>query len=315
MRIHFYISFLLSLILLSSCKNERVDYPWREINIPTEYDLTDIHFMNDNEGFISAGETWEYGEILHTTDGGTNWTATPVSDYIIKGLDADENGNIQSCGHVGQFSKNFPYDNYTINTYYQHDDLAIKPDGSRTILIAGQAFNSSYITILDENVQIMSIDSFDRDLESITYIDDNLVMACGSGLVIRSEDNGQTWIPLPLTGEFFKEVQFPTENIGYMCGFGGSILKSTDKGRNWEYIRNGDRLLVSDKRFTSLDFENEDHGYIVGLNGLCWRTTDGGASWEIIKGLKGYDFTGVHVREEKALLIANDGKLIEIIHP
>ncbi|MGB1216655.1 MAG: YCF48-related protein [Saprospiraceae bacterium] len=309
-----YISFLFTLILFSSCEKEKVNYPWQEINIPSDYDLTDIHFINNTEGFISSGETWEHGEILNTTDGGISWSNTVLSDFIIKGLDSDRDGTIQSCGHVGYYSKNFPYSNHTLPTYHQYDDLAVKPDGSQTVLIAGQAFNYSHITLLDENVQVISVDSFDRDMEVITYIDDNTIMACGSGLVIRSEDNGNTWNPLSLTGEFFKGISFPTETTGYMCGFGGSILKSTDGGQNWDYLRNGDKLLVSDKRFTALDFEDENHGYVVGLNGLCWRTIDGGNSWKIIKGLKDYDFTGVHVMQNKAFLIAFDGKLIEIIH-
>jgi hypothetical protein len=58
-------------------------------------------------------------------------------------------------------------------------------------------------------------------------------------------------------------------------GYGGTILKTTDSGNNWEIQISGTSGILASVHFTS-----SNNGWISGENGIILRTTDGGTNWE-----------------------------------
>jgi len=55
----------------------------------------------------------------------------------------------------------------------------------------------------------------------------------------------------------------------------GTILRTTDGGRNWN-LRNPDTTLVN---FTAVTFIDNNTGIVVGEGGAIYKTTDGGLTW------------------------------------
>ncbi len=309
--------FIISILFISACKREKVELPWTEIELPTENRLTDIYFSELVGGFITAGKDWEVGEILLTVDGGDTWQSSQIFDKLISGIDGDEIGYPYLTGYSGYYGNYNPaintWNNYQYLTFSPYDDISTW-DGNTIFTVSGEAYIKGAITKGDAYGNMFYNKEFDHDFEAIDHADENNITVCGYGQILHSSDQGENWTALPYTGDFFKDVHFPSKEVGYICGFSGSILKSTNSGATWKFLRDGDKLLVPDKRFNALHFESEEHGYLVGNNGLCWRTTNGGKKWQVLKKLPHYDFTGVFVFDTHAFIIAEEGKLIRVEH-
>lgn len=309
------LTFLFVILLCSACKKERVEFPWTATKLPTEYALSDVRFINPNEGFVTSGLDWTKGEIFFTLDGGTNWELGEESDFRFSALDTDINGDIHAIGYVGKYVKKDAsgWESQFVNVYDPFDDIATW-DGHIKFIVSGGIYSNGTISKIDYWGNVLSRDTFENSFEAVDFIDETHAIASGYGQVWRTDDIGVSWYPLDISGDYFKDVQFPTSEVGYICGYSGSILKSTDGGYTWNSLRNGDKILVKDKRFNALHFEDAQHGYMVGNNGLCWRTVNGGRHWQVVKKLPPYDFTGVFVVDDRAFLASQEGFLVTVIH-
>jgi photosystem II stability/assembly factor-like uncharacterized protein len=84
-------------------------------------------------------------------------------------------------------------------------------------------------------------------------------------------------------------VYFQSENLGFITCYDGSILKSTDGGKNWRQVENKTTLPLY-----GISFINEQVGFAVGGKSNCGgtgckvpgylmlKTTDGGETWDSI---------------------------------
>lgn len=100
--------------------------------------------------------------------------------------------------------------------------------------------------------------------------------------IYTSSDFGETWIQRPVSGlrneggRYFERLQMVTESIGYIVGFKGNIVKTTDGGSSWRVLPPPNNSLMS---LHDLSFITTEKGWIVGDSGVVYRTTDGGMSW------------------------------------
>jgi len=74
------------------------------------------------------------------------------------------------------------------------------------------------------------------------------------------------------TTDFLTGIHFPSPNVGFVVGIGGTILKTTDIGETWNTVYSN-----TNASFKSVYFINESIGFAVGNNML--KTIDGGNSW------------------------------------
>ena len=85
--------------------------------------------------------------------------------------------------------------------------------------------------------------------------------------------------PLP-QGNSINAVQYVTDDLFWACGFGGTLIKSTDGGNNWEVILLPEKLTVYD-----VFFINEQKGWVTtgADNGpfKIFLTTNGGNVWSV----------------------------------
>jgi photosystem II stability/assembly factor-like uncharacterized protein len=152
-------------------------------------------------------------------------------------------------------------------------------------------------------------------LLDVTTAGQRLVAVGERGVVVLSDDGGQTWrqskVPtsVSLTG-----VAFPSPTQGWAIGHAGIVLHSRDGGETWakqldgveaarlaldaahtaaaqagpgnedaqRQVQAAQRLVDDgpDKPFLDLAFEDERHGFVVGAYNLIFRTEDGGQTWQ-----------------------------------
>ena len=70
-----------------------------------------------------------------------------------------------------------------------------------------------------------------------------------------------------------QDVHFPSDSVGYIVGYYGITLRSTDMGSSWDIVHKD-----SAKTFHSVFFIDENTGFAAG--GSLYKTNDGGVNWE-----------------------------------
>ncbi len=95
----------------------------------------------------------------------------------------------------------------------------------------------------------------------------------GSGLVIRSEDGGQTFTPSSPATTTLNGVYFLDELEGWAVGNSGIAIHTTDGGGHWTQTTPGALAL------NSVYFADANHGWMVGDAGKILHTSNDGASW------------------------------------
>ncbi|AYC32327.1 BNR domain-containing protein [Pseudomonas cavernae] len=147
---------------------------------------------------------------------------------------------------------------------------------------------------------------------------ERLVAVGERGLVLLSDDNGQSWrqavVPVSVS---LSAVQFVDAQTGWAVGHAGVVLATRDGGEHWTLqldglraaqieldaakaeqataadqdsaearVQSAERLLAdgADKPFLALDFVDARRGLIVGAYGLVLQTRDGGATWQSLMG-------------------------------
>jgi len=87
------------------------------------------------------------------------------------------------------------------------------------------------------------------------------------------------WEPITYKQDIkLTDVVFVTEQVGWVSGANGTLLKTTDGGDSWTAVLGGD-ATAKDEPIQALRFAGENHGWAVKGTGKLLRTTDG-ASWE-----------------------------------
>jgi photosystem II stability/assembly factor-like uncharacterized protein len=191
------------------------------------------------------------------------------------------------------------------------------------ILIAGclilpsVAFSAAFVTPLDRPA-IMAKEPARAVLLDVTLADGRLVAVGERGIIIYSDDSGNTWkqadVPTSVT---LTAVSFPSPKNGWAVGHSGIVLHSTDSGKTWTRVMEGvsaaklifetakanadskgsadqtaqmqlskAQIFVDDvkegpdKPFLDVYFKNDNEGFIIGAYGLIFHTKDGGNTWQ-----------------------------------
>lgn len=290
--------------------NDSIEWSIQESN--TDYLLTAVEFVNEQEGYAVGGDSWYFGVVAHTKDGGTTWQSDSLFNKILWNLTSDKDKNLYATGVNAEILE-LPYGtiNWKTNllpTWEIMRGLAFW-DKTKGVLVGGEAYQSGYIALIQNN-QLDSLWETDFELQDVYFSDSNTVHAVGYGIILKSIDNGKHWEKAPIYNDYFRSVHFPTANTGFVVGATGTILKTTDKGKSWEVLRDGDDLHIRDIPFRSVFFEDEQTGYIVGDKGVFWCTKNGGDDWEVIRDLPNLNFYDVFAVNNKGWIVGENGIII-----
>lgn len=210
-----------------------------QITINAAENLTSVFFYDANTGWISSAS----GKIFNSTNGGDNWSQqnSPTVNNINK-IKFSSASTGYACGTNGTLIK-------TTNSGVNWSTVPVP----------------------------VTKDLFSLDARG------NLVFAVSKdGLMLRSTDNGITWnvfnykavIAPDITG-----VSIPNDSTIFICGEGGFIQKSTNKGVTFENQSN-----PSWSEMRSVYFYNSMNGWSIGSNNMVLRTINSGQNWYMPNG-------------------------------
>lgn len=283
------------------------------VTVPVGASYNDIEFADCNNGIAAGGSS-----ITVTTDGGQTWV--DKANGGLQGL----NANITSVTYP---QTNKVYFTTNIGTIYRSVNQGT-------------------------NLTPVFIDNYGgtSTINDLALAGNDSIWACGAqqnftipaaqrfGLVYRSFNNGASWDtirvgPQGTTGtqaqQFvtFRGIEFPSRNVGYICGNRGAVYKTTDAGATWTNISPFPALNISPTGFASnavsyTDIIALDNNtvFVVGNmftnvnNRRIYKTTDGGATWTDISGnidlLSGGNLNGILMHDVNNGYVAVPGGIL-----
>ena len=250
----------------------------------TSMNYYEIDSPNDGEDIFIVGN---YGILIHTNDGGDNWSNVDV-------------GTTEHLRDIFFLSDLIGY---------------IGADGA-TILKT----TDGGMTWTNINAVMTGVNTIGK----ICFINEDRGFIAGFNFMQETFDGGLNWdyVPgfEPQAGELFQiqDIQFLDENVGYVSGDVGLLFKTIDAGANWtnKHVEIPDYAAESLFSFKFLDSDPKI-GFACGYYGLLIRTYDAGDSWELMTSdvsgtntpngptFQGLDFYGNH-----GLMVASGGKVL-----
>jgi photosystem II stability/assembly factor-like uncharacterized protein len=278
-------AFFINILLVSSATAQA----WQILTKPTSETQRSLHFSTADEGW-SVGYN---GTILHTTDGGTNWSiqisGTSERFLAIRFIDND----IGWAG-AGRIIVR------TINGGEDWVDIKADPSTSKfrnslfpvSSKAAWAPANSSGVMRLTRWFSRYTIE----DNGTTTEQDFDFIESSAQfyGIYFIGEDDGWS---VGLYGQIIRISNASTDspsfsyqtsgtsvrlnavfmldaNSGWIVGDSGTILKTTDGGATWPPVTSG-----TSTNLRGVHFINSEEGWVVGDEGLILATQDGGDNW------------------------------------
>ena len=255
---------------------QTVDYTsstWTQQTSGTTNSLSAISFIDANTGWVVGGS----GNILKTTNGGTNWVLQSGGPYTLNGVSFTDANKGWVVGYGGMLlsttdggttwiSDSSGITSTLYDIYFTDSINGITVGDNGTIL---RTTNGG--TIWTEQTSGTTY-----RLTSICFIDASNGWVAGIGVVLKTTNGGENWILQNAPGFGYDDVYFTDANNGIAVGqWPGIISKTTNGGADWTWQLIG----IGEVGLNGVYFTNANNGTIVGSDATIFRTTDGGSSW------------------------------------
>lgn len=251
------------------------EYEWIDISdkIPNQDAsvLTDIFFINENEGWITTSSAFE---IYHTTDGGLSFEIQPLQQYTAansifmlddkKGFAGGQSGAVYYTNNGGA-SWNL------INGFLPSDisGLTFPPDSDTGYICGG----SGWVAKIDTTHLFDMEKLVNANLYAISFPIKGEGWVCG-GSIIRHYINGE-WIADCISSfAGFNAIHFIDTLNGWASGDNGIVIHTSDGYNFINQLPSGSGQTLND-----IFFLDEYSGWSVGVGQEILYTTDGGNNW------------------------------------
>ena len=240
-------SIILILLIIFSITSVISQNEWNEQNSGTNKFLTDVFFVDQNNGWT--------GTILSTSDGGVNWNPqSPPPNNAYEGLFFTDDQTGWAVGYGGKII-------HTVDGGTTWDEQ-----------LSGTQFYLLDVQFIDANKGWIAGGRFaDFNVDPVRQI-------------LFTNDGGSTWTSQLLESDFppLRSIHIVNETNGYAVGESGKILKTTNGGQNWTEIMSDQQYHLY-----GVEFVNQDSGWVVGQDlsldhlSVIFNTTDGGENWDL----------------------------------
>lgn len=242
--------------------------------------------VQSDVGWITGFPADGYGVILHTIDGGKNWTRQGSPNTIpdveltdVRAIDA--------------------YSAWAVGGNNNHYGVILRTvDGGKTWIRRGAPG---------------SVPDFSS--QGIGAVDSKIAWVVGgSGTIIHTEDGGKTWVQQTsnTNAPLYRVAVVDRYNawiVGNVDNIGTVVLRTSDGGLTW--TRQGNASTFKAVPLIEVTAADNKTAWAVGHNTTIFKTMDGGASWQIQmdKG-DGYDMNSVCAIDEYNAWAARDYGLV-----
>jgi photosystem II stability/assembly factor-like uncharacterized protein len=267
---------------------------WDKITTGVAKNLTDVYFPNTESGWaVGHG-----GTILHTTDGGNNWSVQdcPTSDFLegvwftgdSTGWIVGSSGAVLKTVNGNHWSKvNSPITNTIYDLMFSDTDNGWISGDNGLILHTVDGGGTWFFQNAGTNDAIISV--------SFTGPNSGwLAGTYGSGWLRHSLDGGDTWVDYSIQDAAQTYVVFFRTLYRGWVGSEGIVYFSDDIGESWSV----QQLPDESQPVIDLFFTDDTTGWAMTEKRIH-HTSDAGIHWETQLELEGTDyFTALHFSDK-----------------
>ncbi len=253
----------------------------------------------------AVGSYSDVGAILHTTDGGANWSLQYQMPGIgfLRGVAFADAQNGWAVGGAGTIlhtsdggltwspqSSGYGRTIYSV-TFLDSQNGWAAGQGPGSLVEGTRGIGTVYHTTnggATWSFQHVGLDAYHgtSSFFDIDFADPQHGIATGNSFLggnerYRTADGGATWTPLSVPGFTLGPVDFVDAQHGWAAGSevatGNTVvLFSSDAGVTWSQQFSQAGIALRD-----IAFSDAKNGWAVGNDGVVMHTSDGGATWSV----------------------------------
>jgi photosystem II stability/assembly factor-like uncharacterized protein len=266
-------------------------WEFQEINShnPTRYfSLNDMHFYNEQFGFIVGDENNYKKPVLLYTKDGQKWNIQKNQfNQVLNHIRILDRSKLIAANSAAMYLSHDKGKNWKlVNSATDADLYDVLAIDEKNVIAVGEkgtlietkngGFKWNKVAIKTKS-----------NLNKIVKGPNNTIWVVGnSGAVLKKVGDNWSIQSAPVSTNL-NSIQFLSDNVGYIAGDKSTFLISVDSGLNWKSFGN---FGSKDLNIKGLCFINSTTGflYVYEKKDTSWikyflKTTDGGKSWSKIK--------------------------------
>jgi photosystem II stability/assembly factor-like uncharacterized protein len=311
------VSFVLSCLFILGCTKEKEGVVFTDYSISTGLNIYQLQRLSDSVFFVGGGKLFDTGFVYKSTNGGKTWQL--LTNNLYGGIYGIYFKNEQS-GYATAWNTNIYQtadSGKTFSLYSKKvDNIITSPlfvNDSLTVAVSHIGYENGYFWKTTDQGKSWDTLNLQRAALKIIKSYNDFFISC-YGLVLFSDNQGMSWQNYYAKGDLWVDIDFPSYNTGYLTGFEGNILKTTDRGKTWQSMRTGNHLLHKSYNFTESHFISESIGVVATYEGDILYTQNGGYHWEIIRGFNQKTIRDIHLLNYKSGMAVGDEGTIFFFH-
>lgn len=143
---------------------------------------------------------------------------------------------------------------------------------------------------------------FGNNLSCLAVVNDDVVLAAGNNIIMKSTDGGSSWQSVMPNDMSFNAIDMEVAGNTIYAFSEKMIIKTTDQGNNWTTV-----FTTTDENIRSFSFANGSSGmvYLEGEQNKLILTKDAGLSWSVIpfSFISGGTITGIEMVDDATCYI------------
>jgi photosystem II stability/assembly factor-like uncharacterized protein len=265
---------LLALFLAASAPST-AQSGWTVLASDEDHSWWSIHMLDASTATVVGID----GSIMHTTDGGARWRIIPSGTdvnlrrvkyhspslavitandgVILKSTDTGESWHPVSTGVTrGLYDIHFFSDEHWL-VIGQGAFITESTDGGATWNQRGTGMNN---------------------WNGLDFREDFGILVGNKGDIRITTNGGSSWTNRSSPdGLELRAVSIGDDSTAVAVGINGSLIKTTNKGRNWKIVYAS--IPMANNRVTGVQHLTAEHLVATAYNGLIIESTDGGENW------------------------------------
>lgn len=297
-------SFLIVLTIIFSCNKESLS-PESSILYNADYALNEVIYK-DGYLIFAGGDTWTTGQILKYELSSGSIEELNLHQSILLDILAGDN----NCYTIGIDNNLFKSIDGTMWTKVPLDSNFVARDllmsETHLISVGGLANFKGQLQLINLiNLELEKSIGFDHQLNSISRLSEDSMIAAGFGAIYISNNQGLDWHVVDYAGDDFQDIIYHDGQV-FVLGQGGLIFESND-GIRFEEIRS---YQISNPGFRRIIIRDNGDMLIIGDDGKMEKNN--GEEW--IKFDTGHqtDFQCIIEAEGSIYVGTKQGEIIEI---
>ncbi len=252
---------------------------WVAQNSGVNFTLTSLDFTNSTTGWVVGLAQSTANNVLHTTNGGTTWTAgtailnlyfsaaiscVSTSTCFVGARGSSPYGLAKTTNGTSWSNMSLVFDTEDVSALDVNNVWVSGGSYTRTSTDGGVTFGAAHVTYGGTGT-----------VYDIQYVTTSSGYALNSkGVLVKTIDNWVSNSNIDFYAPDYYGFYFLDMDTGWIVGVNGVIKKTTNGGSSWTtQTTNTTTALVA------IHFADSNTGWAVGVSGAILYTSNGGTTW------------------------------------